>query len=177
MLLVSLCKRRLSLASIAGSVGSFRTDARIFVNPSFTSDITVNASFLPAGNVSNAAVVPKAITIPKRKMVVYDDVVASLFATTGLGAIRLVSDGDFVATQRVYAVTADGTLGQFVPGLDVTAAKKKSVLIEPQVERRGRGEGDVSNQRRIRQSERDRGKPAADSLRQEQRGRRHRGLA
>ncbi|MCM2316436.1 MAG: hypothetical protein NDJ92_14905, partial [Thermoanaerobaculia bacterium] len=115
--------------SVAGSVGAFRTDARIF-NPSFTTDIVVNASFLPAGNVSNAGVTPRAITIPKRAMVTYDDVVASLFGTSGLGAIRLVSDGNFIATQRIYAVATDGTLGQFVPGLDVSAAKKKSVIIQ-----------------------------------------------
>ena len=115
--------------SVAGSVGAFRTDARIF-NPSFTADIVVNASFLPAGNVSNAGVTPKAITIPKRAMVTYDNVVASLFSATGLGAIRLVSHGDFVATQRIYATTADGTLGQFVPGLDLLTARKNSVLIQ-----------------------------------------------
>ena len=115
--------------SVAGSVGVFRTDARIF-NPSFTTDIVVNASFLPAGNVSNAGVTPKAITIPKRAMVVYDDVVASLFGATGLGAIRLVSTGDFIATQRIYAVANDGTLGQFVPGLDITAARHKNVILQ-----------------------------------------------
>lgn len=115
--------------SIAGSVGSFRTDARIF-NPSFTDDIVISASFLPAGNVSNAAVVPKSITVHKREMVVFDDVVASLFATSGLGAIRLVADGDFIATQRIYAATADGTLGQFVPGLELAAAKMNSVIIQ-----------------------------------------------
>jgi plastocyanin len=115
--------------SIAGSVGNFRTDARIF-NPSFTSDIVISASFLPAGNVSNAAVTPKSITVHKREMVVYDDVVASLFAASGLGAIRLAADGDFVATQRIYAATADGTLGQFVPGLEVAQAKQRSVIIQ-----------------------------------------------
>jgi len=115
--------------SVAGSVGNFRTDARIF-NPSFTDDIVISASFLPAGNVSNAGVTPKSITVHKREMVVYDDVVASLFAATGLGAIRLVADGDFIATQRIYAATADGTLGQFVPGLEITKAKLRSVIIQ-----------------------------------------------
>lgn len=115
--------------SVAGSVGVFRTDARIF-NPSFTADIVVNASFLPAGNIANTGVTPKAITIPKRTMVAYDDVVASLFGATGLGAIRLVSDGDFIATQRIYAVASDGTLGQFVPGLDIATARTKNVIIQ-----------------------------------------------
>lgn len=114
--------------SIAGSIGAFRTDARIF-NPSFTNDIVVQASFLPGGNVSNAGVVPKSITIGKRKMVSYDDVVTSLFGATGLGAIRLASDDTFIATQRIYAVTEHGTLGQFVPGRRMSEALHKSVIV------------------------------------------------
>lgn len=120
--------------SIGGSVGNFRTDARIF-NPSFTKDITIAARYLPAGNGDNSGVNAKNITVPKRTMVVYDDVVQSLFGGgAALGAIRLTSDDDFVATQRIYAdessTAKNGTLGQFVPGLDVTQAKKKGVLIQ-----------------------------------------------
>ena len=39
--------------SIGGSVGSFRTDARIF-NPSQTKDIQIQAYYLPVGNVDNS---------------------------------------------------------------------------------------------------------------------------
>ncbi|HEY5610387.1 MAG TPA: hypothetical protein VIL97_04210, partial [Thermoanaerobaculia bacterium] len=35
--------------TIAGSVGVFRTDTRI-LNPSFDKDITIIATFIPAGN-------------------------------------------------------------------------------------------------------------------------------
>lgn len=120
--------------SIGGSVGNFRTDARIF-NPSFTKDITVTAQYLPAGNVDNSGVAPKVITVPKRSMAVYDDVVQSLFGGgPALGAVRLTSDDDFVASQRIYAdesaTAKNGTLGQFVPGLDTTLALKKGVLIQ-----------------------------------------------
>lgn len=120
--------------SIGGSVGNFRTDARIF-NPSFTKDITITARYLPAGNSNNSGVASKTITVAKRSMVVYDDVVQSLFGGgAALGAIRLTSDDDFVASQRIYAdesnTPKNGTLGQFVPGLDVTTAKKKGVLIQ-----------------------------------------------
>ncbi len=120
--------------SIGGSVGNFRTDARIF-NPSFTKDITITARYLPAGNVDNSAVAPRTITVAKRSMAVYDDVVQSLFGGGApLGAVRLTSDDDFVATQRIYAdesnTAKNGTLGQFVPGLDVSAAKAKGVLIQ-----------------------------------------------
>ncbi|HYH07942.1 MAG TPA: hypothetical protein VEK11_12865 [Thermoanaerobaculia bacterium] len=120
--------------SIGGSVGIFRTDARIF-NPSFEKDITVTARYLPAGNENNEGVATKSITVPKRSMAVYNDVVQSLFGGgPALGAVRLTSDDDFVATQRIYADQSNGaqngTLGQFVPGLDVTAALKKGVLLQ-----------------------------------------------
>jgi heme/copper-type cytochrome/quinol oxidase subunit 2 len=107
----------------------FRTDMRIF-NPSASKDIQIQAYLLPAGNNDNSGVQSKTITLSKRSMVVYDDVVASLFNGSGLAAIRLKSDDDFVATQRIYAAASNGTLGQFVPGLDVSQAKKQGVLIQ-----------------------------------------------
>ena len=88
--------------AIGGSVGSFRTDTRIF-NPSSTKDIQIQAFLLPTGNSDNTGVQAKTITIPKRAMLENDDVVSSLFGTTGLGGIRLSSSDDFVATQRVYS--------------------------------------------------------------------------
>lgn len=120
--------------SVGGSVGNFRTDARI-LNPSFSKDITITARYLPAGNGDNSGVAPRTITIAKRSMAVYDDVVQSLFnGGAPLGAIRLTSDDDFVATQRIYAdesaTPKNGTLGQFVPGLDLITAKTKGVLIQ-----------------------------------------------
>lgn len=115
--------------SVAGTVNNFHTDARIF-NPSGTKDIQIVASFLPAGNASNAAAGNVTLTIPKRQQAVFDDVVTAIFHTTGLGAIRLSSNDDFVATSRIFAQTATGTLGQFVPGLDSTTAMKKGVLVQ-----------------------------------------------
>jgi plastocyanin len=117
--------------SIGGSVGTFRTDARVF-NPSTTKDITLQAYYLPEGNGDNSAVQPVTITVPKRQMLVYNDVVSSLFHASGLGAIRLVSSDDFVATQRIYAAVPAGTLGQFVGGVDASAAKAKGVIIQLQ---------------------------------------------
>jgi hypothetical protein len=115
--------------SITGTVGNFRTDARIF-NPSGTKDITIVASFLPVGNVNNNGVSSTSITIPKRQMRVLDDVVAAVFNTSGLGAIRLTSEDDFEATARIYAQVATGTLGQFVPGLTPGQAMTKGVLLQ-----------------------------------------------
>lgn len=124
--------------SISGKANGFFTDARVF-NPSFNKDIIITARYLPAGVVAghpdNSGVTTKSLTIPKRTMVVFDDAVQSMFGGgPALGAIRLTSDDDFVATQRIYAdklaSRQAGTLGQFVPGLDVTTAKKKGVVIQ-----------------------------------------------
>jgi plastocyanin len=120
--------------SIGGTTpnGSFRTDARIF-NPSTTKDIQIQAWYLPVGNVDNSGVQPLApITVGKRQQVVYNDVVTSLFHGSGLGAIRLRSDDDFVATQRIYSVAPTGSLGQFVGGVDASGAKAKGVIIQLQ---------------------------------------------
>src|SRR5438105_3471392 len=80
--------------SIAGTVSNFHTDARIF-NPSATKDITVQAYFLPNGT-NNSSVQPVSITVAKRSQKIYDDVVTSLFSGSGIGAIRLSSEDDFV---------------------------------------------------------------------------------
>lgn len=116
--------------SIAGTVSNFHTDARIF-NPSQTKDIVVKAFFLPAGtDNNNSGVASVDINVPKRSMKVLDDVVTAVFSATGVGGIRLTCDDDFVATSRIYAQTASGTLGQFVQGLELPSAIKNGVLIQ-----------------------------------------------
>ena len=50
--------------TIGGSIGAFRTDARIF-NPSTTKDITIQAYYLPVGNTDNSGVQPITITVPE----------------------------------------------------------------------------------------------------------------
>jgi hypothetical protein len=113
---------------ITGSVGVFRTDTRIF-NPSRSNDIVIVASFLPVGQ-NNTEAITRDVALPRREMVVLDDVVGSLFGASGLGAIRLRSDDAFVATSRIYAGTESGTLGQSSPGVDLNAAKANGVLLQ-----------------------------------------------
>jgi hypothetical protein len=120
--------------SVTGKANGFFTDARVF-NPSFDKDINIQARYLPAGNGNNSGVQPVTLIIPKRTMKVYDDAVVSMFGGgPTLGAIRLTSDDDFVASQRIYKDARTGpqagTLGQFVPGLDASAAKTKGVLLQ-----------------------------------------------
>lgn len=112
-----------------GGVGSFRTDLRIF-NPSSTKDIQIQAYFLPTGGGDNSGAQPKTITIHPRQMAVYDDAITTLFSDTRLGGIRLSSADDFVATQKIYSVAANGTLGQFLPGIDSATAKKNGLLLQ-----------------------------------------------
>ena len=118
---------------IAGSVGTFRTDTHIF-NPSATKDIVVQATFLRAGgdasHPNNIGAETKSISISRRAELVFDDVVLSLFDTTGLGGIRLRSDDDFLATQRIYANESTGTLGQFIIGAPLSAALNKGVVMQ-----------------------------------------------
>src|SRR5437667_9188110 len=115
--------------SIGGSTGAFHTDMRIF-NPSYTKDIQVTAYFLAIG-ADNSNATTKQIVVGKRQMVVYNDVLTAIFGVGGLGGLRLKSDDEFVATQRIYALAADGsTTGQYIGGLDVSSAKKKGLLIQ-----------------------------------------------
>lgn len=125
--------------TIGGSVGNFRTDTRIF-NPSNSKDITVRAILFPAGSPSGHPENPpsiewnartRTITIPRRAMVAYDDILTSLFQSSGLAAILLTTEEDeFEATQRIYAAEATGTLGQFVPGLDLRQSMRKGVILQ-----------------------------------------------
>jgi len=117
--------------SIAGTVGVFRTDLRI-VNPSTSKDITVQAYLLTAAGtpLDNSGVQPKTITVAKRQMAIYNDVVTTLFNTSGLAAIRLTSDDDFIASERIYATAAAGTLGQFVVPVDASSAKTKGIITQ-----------------------------------------------
>src|SRR5689334_19687682 len=139
ILLVSLALTTSAFAkdvylSVTGKANGFFTDARIF-NPSFDKDITIQARYLPAGNGNNSGVAPVTLTIPKRSMKVYDDAVQSMFGGgPALGAIRLTSDDDFVASQRIYQDARSGpqagTLGQFVKGLEAPTAKIKGVMLQ-----------------------------------------------
>lgn len=120
-----------SYLPIAGSVGNFRTDVRIF-NPSTSNDISVAATFLPAGNQNNSGRFSTAVTltIPKLQMAVYNDAVASIFSASGLGAIYLTSNDAFFATTRIYAQTATGTLGQGFTAQSIGHLMTRGVLLQ-----------------------------------------------
>lgn len=115
--------------TMAGSVGDFHTDTAIF-NPSESRDISITATFIPRSTEPSTARIDKSIVVARRQMVVFDDVVSSLFQGTGLGAIKLSSADNFVATSRIYAQKSNGTVGQFVAGQETSAAKTKGLLTQ-----------------------------------------------
>ena len=111
---------------ISGTVSNFHTDARVF-NPAFDKDIQVTANFFPT---DGSAPMTTTITVPKRQMMVLNDVTTQLFSTSKLGAIQFTSSDSFEATSRIYAQTAQGTLGQFGPGTPPSLAKQKGALLQ-----------------------------------------------
>jgi hypothetical protein len=138
LVVASACVASLVMAGdtylpIAGSVGNFRTDVRVF-NPSTTKDIEVTARFLPAGNQDNlerfGADHAVTRTIPSLQMAVFDNVVTSLFAESGLGAIYLTSPDPYFTTARIYAQTATGTLGQGYIGRSLGLLTTSGVLLQ-----------------------------------------------
>jgi hypothetical protein len=115
----------------------FRTDVRIF-NPSATHDIDVSVHFLPQGQ-DNSNIPGQLFHVPRRQMLVLDNVVGSLYGWTPplLGALRIDSDGDadynVIVDSRTYTDSpnsaAPGTYGQFIPALDTDTAVTKSIVV------------------------------------------------
>ena len=123
------------IAGSTSSLGNFKTDVRLF-NPSSTKDITVTAFLLPIGNKNNTTASSRQLTVPKRGMMILNDVITQL-GGTDLNALRFTSSDDFVATERVYATQSpsgscnvSGTLGQEVPPIDPASALKSGVLLQ-----------------------------------------------
>ena len=116
---------------IVGTVNNFRTDARILNLGN--EDIEVSAWFLPTDSTTNVERIfspPVKFTVAKRSMRAYDDVVTSLFNTTGLGAILFTSPGAFRASSRIYAVVDSGTLGQFSAGSNPGLATPRGTIFQ-----------------------------------------------
>jgi hypothetical protein len=147
---------------IAGSVPGvgntyFRTDIRIF-NPSYTMDVDVSIHFLPQGQ-NNSGISGQLFHVPKRQMLVINDVVGSLIGWTPplIGALRIDSDGaadyNVLVDSRTYTDSpnpaAPGTFGQFIPALDVNTAIKQSVVVHVSSSADFRTNGVVMNPQRI----------------------------
>lgn len=121
--------------SIAGKVtnasgANFVSDIRIF-NPSFDRTVGYIIEYFPAGGTNPMAAQSGLAVIPPRGTLALDDVVGTLFATSGTGAIRVSSNQPLIVTSRIYddqRAAGRGTVGQFVPGLSRAEARRTGVL-------------------------------------------------
>jgi len=125
-------ERFLSIAGkvTSGSGANFVSDVRIF-NPSFDRTVGYIMEYFPAGGTNPLAAQSALAVIPARATLVLDDIVGTLFATSGTGAIRVSSDKPLVVTSRIFddqRAAGQGTVGQFVPGLSRAEARRSGVL-------------------------------------------------
>lgn len=118
---------------VAGRVGSFVTDVRVF-NPSFADTANALLEYFPASLAANTnATNTMVVSIPPRSMAILNDVTgsANLGATDGIGAVRISSASAINATSRIFSdqrPSGKGTFGQFLPGLSPSAALRRGVL-------------------------------------------------
>jgi subtilisin-like proprotein convertase family protein len=98
----------------------FRSDVRIS-NPS-ASRVTATLIY---GNFS-----AMSVALEPGQTLAFDDVVASVFQTTGSGTLEVL--GDVVVMSRTYAETSRGTMGQQIPpNLQTTAAGENVLFAAP----------------------------------------------
>jgi len=111
---------------------TFISDVRVF-NPSFSTPTTALVEFFQAGTTANStATSSMAVNLPARGTAVLNDVAGSSgLNVTGIGAIRVSSVANVVATSRIFVNTSSGSFGQFVPGFSRSSALRRGVM--PQV--------------------------------------------
>lgn len=114
-------------AHAPGASGSTWTTELSLFNPSRSEERVVWLRFLPRPGVSASAETP--VRLAPRAGTLLADVVASLGASGG-GALRLRSDGAFVASSRTFSSgsPACGTFGVGVPAFPGSAAVTAGVL-------------------------------------------------
>ncbi|HUF17456.1 MAG TPA: hypothetical protein VMS12_05360, partial [Thermoanaerobaculia bacterium] len=118
-------------ARAEGANGTFfQSDLRL-VNLSSTA-ADVDLTFLPS-NTDNQSALPVRVSIGPRESLDIDDVLGNLFSvTSGVGAIRIVSESDLAVTSRTYTPSGDpaclGTFGQSIPASPADDAVEKGVI-------------------------------------------------
>jgi len=130
----SLFAKEIWLTASGTANGVFFSDARVF-NPN-DKDITVQAYYLPRGNINNSAEAATTFTVAKRTQKILDDIVFNTLHRADVGGIRFVCPDDFIVTERVYAVTnvcvpgasLPCSTGQFLQGVEVSQALKRGVI-------------------------------------------------
>jgi len=112
-----------------GAGQTFVTDVRIF-NPSYTTSTVALVEYLTGGVTAAASLV---VNLPPRGTVALDDIggPSGLNVVGTIGALRISSAAQLVATSRIYAdlrSSGKGTLGQFVPAEPRANGLRRGVL-------------------------------------------------
>lgn len=85
-------------------------------------DATANLFWLPR-DLDNSGATAVQVTVLAASSVRLDDIVANLFGVDpGLGAILVGSDLPLEVSSRTYNLTAEGTYGQYIPGISLDRA-------------------------------------------------------
>lgn len=109
-------------AHAPGANGTFwKTELRVF-NPD-AAEIEVEVSLLPEKGEA------KKVRVAGRSAVRYGDVLAELFGSEGVAAMRLRSSAKFDATSRTFTTGECGSYGQFVPSVAIDSALQRGVLL------------------------------------------------
>ncbi|MEO8054081.1 MAG: PKD domain-containing protein [Acidobacteriota bacterium] len=111
----------------------FRSDVRVF-NPT---NAPVNVTPVLYDQVSGQTITKPVETIPPRAQKAYDNIVGTLFGKTldegAFGPIRFQTTGTVIVSSSVnnYNACGNGSVsGQWLPGLDETAALKTGTLVQ-----------------------------------------------
>lgn len=119
-------------AAISG-VGDtfFKTDGRFVNRTGRTADLTIDYYAEGAAGHSAPTASGTATIAPGAQLVVNDAVAALFGVTNGKGAMVITSDQPISGDMRIYndqVAAGDGTFGQFVRGLPMSAAYDSGVL-------------------------------------------------
>lgn len=106
------------IAELNNGASNFHSDVRIFNGGA--SDVVANLAFVPFAGSPGAD--PRSLTIHPGEEAVLDNILPTLFKTTGStgGSVVITtpSTSSLVATARTYTnVANNGTFGQFIPGV------------------------------------------------------------
>ncbi|MGA7616988.1 MAG: CHRD domain-containing protein [Thermoanaerobaculia bacterium] len=112
-----------AVGSLPGALGShWDTNIQIY-NASATTDTPVYIEFFPRGAMADAtfAGMTAVETVPARGTLAFTQLSQLLPNAQGMGALRIISDGNVAATARIFNDQGNlnlGTFGQSMPGLN-----------------------------------------------------------
>ena len=111
--------RFLPVVTRAAGVGGsfFRSDVRIYNGGN--ADARMTAFFTPSGADGTTSFSAMQLDVAPGQVLTLDDIVTSLFGTTGLGTMELRGDlAQVRVSSRIYTEEGSGTYGQFIDGVD-----------------------------------------------------------